>query len=315
MHPLEHKSVGFRFQSDLPILTLRGVGLQRVETHSYCWNNHHRRDEHCLIQFCLEGEGAVVVDDIRYPVRPGEAFLVDIPGDSCYFLPQYATHWEFFYFEFSKECLPLMRKIYGYAGPVVQVGLDTPLAGQMEALYRAGVENRMVTLYENSRLAYGLWMELMECALAGPREERSRVDAAKAYIDQHYAEESLNLDQIAQHIGVSKYHLCKEFHRKFGTTPGKYIGEVRIAKACALLLTNRECTMEEIAHRVGYRNNNYFGKVFRAKKGLPPDQYKRQSSHYDIVRTVYEFPKQSVAEEPLRAKSPTAGAAPPETPR
>ena len=50
--------------------------------------------------------------------------------------------------------------------------------------------------------------------------------------------------------------------------------------------------MEEIAHRVGYSNNNYFGKVFRAEKGLPPDQYKRQSSHYDIVRTVYDIPKQ-----------------------
>ena len=64
MHPLPHKSVGFRFRSDLPLLTLRGVGLQRVETHSYCWDNRGRRDEHCLIQFCLEGEGAVVVDDM-----------------------------------------------------------------------------------------------------------------------------------------------------------------------------------------------------------------------------------------------------------
>lgn len=291
MNPLQHKSIGFRFHSDLPLLTLRGVGLQRVETHSYSWDNRARRDEHCLIQFCLEGEGAVEVDEMLFSVRPGEAFLVDIPGESRYFLPQHASCWEFFYFEFSKECLPMLRKIYGHTGPVVSVGLDTPLARQMETVYRDAVENGMVTLYENSRLAYGLWMELMACALAGAREELSKVDAAKAYMDQHYAQESLNLDRIAEHVGLSKYYLCKEFHRKFGTTPGKYIREVRIAKACALLLTSQDCTMEEIAHRVGYSNNNYFGKVFRAEKGLPPDQYKRQSSHYDIVRTVYDVPQ------------------------
>ena len=133
------------------------------------------------------------------------------------------------------------------------------------------------------------------------------------YIDQHYAQESLNLDEIAQHVGLSKYYLCKEFHRTFGTTPGKYIREVRIAKACALLLTHQDCTMEEIAHRVGYANNNYFGKVFRAEKGLPPDQYKRQSSHYDMVRTVYHRPKLR-AEGGISPESATAPTAPPKTP-
>lgn len=313
MYPLQHKSIGFRFSSDLSLLTLRGMGLQRVDSHSYCWDNRERRDEHCLIQFCVEGEGTVVVDEMEYPVRPGEAFLVDIPGNNRYFLPQHASDWEFFFFEFSKECLPLLRSLYGHTGPVVWVGLDTPLARQMEQLYCYGVEQGMGTQYENSRLAYELWMNLMECALAGAKEERSKVDEARAYIDQHYAQESLNLDEIAQHVGLSKYYLCKEFHRTFGTTPGKYIREVRIAKACALLLTNQDCTMEEIAHRVGYANNNYFGKVFRAEKGLPPDQYKRQSSHYDMVRTVYHRPKLR-AEGGISPESSTAPAAPPRTP-
>ena len=39
---------------------------------------------------------------------------------------------------------------------------------------------------------------------------------------------------------------------------------------------------------VGYSNDNYFGKVFRASKGLPPDAFSKQSNHYDFMRTVYE---------------------------
>lgn len=293
MYPLPHRSVGFRFSSDHSLLTLKGAGLQRVDSHSYSWDNYTRRDAHCLIQFCLDGEGALLVDDILFPIRPGQAFVIDIPGHSRYFLPQHSTCWEFMYFEFSKECLPLLRKLYGHSGPVVEVGLGTPLAQKMEVLFQKALQDDISSLYENSRLAYGLWMDLMSCVLSASQEKRSRADVAKAYIDQNYSCETLNLDLIADHAGLSKYYLCKEFQRKFGITPGKYLREVRIAKACNLLMTNTEYSMEEIAHRVGYSNNNYFGKVFRAEKGVPPHQFKQQSTRYDLVRTVYETPKSS----------------------
>lgn len=291
MYPLEHKSVGFRFSSDLSLLTLKGAGLQLVESHTYCWDNRERRDEHCLVQFCLDGQGALLLDGICYPVRPGEAFLVDIPGKSRYFLPDDSDRWEFFFFEFSKECLPLLRRIYGHTGPVVAVGLDSPLARQMDALYTRALQDQFATLYENSRLAYGFWMDLTACALSAARDSLSRVDAAKAFMDQNYARQDLNLDRIADHAGLSKYYLCKEFQRRFGTTPGRYLREIRLAKACSLLMTNTDYTMEGIANRVGYSSNNYFGKVFRAEKGMPPDQYKRQNARYDLVRSVYETPK------------------------
>lgn len=295
MYPLPHHSVGFRFSSDLSLLTLKGAGLHYVNTLSYCWDNHNRRDEHCLIQFCLDGSGMLELDDLRYAVNPGDAFVIDIPGKSRYYLPEDSSHWEFLYFEFSKECLPLLRKIYGHTGPVVSVGLGTPLAEEMVALYRKALENSVGTLFENSRLAYDLWMKLTACALTAVNTGHSRVDAAKTYMDQNYSNPELSLDLVADHAGLSKYYLCKEFQRRFGVSPGKYIREVRLAKACRLLMTNTDYTMEQIAHRVGYSSNNYFGKVFRAEKGLPPDQYKKQSNRYDFVRAVYETPHEPPA--------------------
>ena len=306
MYPLPHHSVGFRFSSDLPLLTLKGAGLQYVDTPTYCWDNHNRRDEHCLIQFCLDGAGALQLDDLLYPVAPGDAFVIDIPGKSRYYLPENSSHWEFLYFEFSKECLPLLRKIYGHTGPVVPVGLGTPLAERMVTLYRKALEDSVGTLFENSRLAYDLWMELTACALAVTGTERSRVDAAKSYIDQNYHNPNLNLDLVADHAGLSKYYLCKEFQHKFGVSPGKYIREVRLAKACPLLMTNTDYTMEQIAQQVGYSNNNYFGKVFRAEKGLPPDQYKKRSNRYDFVRAVYETPHEPPAPERPAQASPVS---------
>lgn len=50
--------------------------------------------------------------------------------------------------------------------------------------------------------------------------------------------------------------------------------------------------MPGIARMVGYSINNYFGKVFKASKGITSDKFRKQSTRYDFVREVYETPKQ-----------------------
>ena len=53
-------------------------------------------------------------------------------------------------------------------------------------------------------------------------------------------------------------------------------------------MTKTDYTLQEIAEMVGYSNNNYFGKVFRAEKGISPDKYRKQTTQYDFVRSVSE---------------------------
>lgn len=58
-----------------------------------------------------------------------------------------------------------------------------------------------------------------------------------------------------------------------------------------MLSVNTDYTMQEIAQMVGYSNNNYWGKVFKASKEITPDKFKKQSSQHDFVRAVYEPPR------------------------
>ena len=119
----------------------------------------------------------------------------------------------------------------------------------------------------------------------------SKIDYVKRYIDQNYYKNELTLDLIADNIGISKYYMCKEFHKKYGISPGKYLREIRISNACRLLTTNDNYTLQKIAQSVGYSNDNYFGKVFKAEKGISPAKYKKKSTKYDLIRTVYETVK------------------------
>lgn len=290
MYSLPHHSVGFRFSSDLSLLTLKGIGLHYINSHDYSWNNRTRKDEHCLLQFCIDGEGSLEIDGITYSILPGDAFLIDIPGENHYYLPHHSSFWEFFYLEFTKECLPLLRKIYRSMGPVIHLSMDCALFQQITGIYQQALNNQIQTFFDNSKIAYRFWMDLTSYVLEISRSHVTKIDTAKTYIDQNYYNEELNLDLVADHAGLSKYYLCKEFHKKYGISPGKYIREVRISQACRLLMTNTDYTMQEIAQMVGYANNNYFGKVFRAEKGISPNKYKQQTNQYDVVRAVYETP-------------------------
>ena len=289
---LPHHSIGFQFSSDLPFLTLIGAGLHYIDSHKYSWNNRNRKDKLCLIQYCIEGEGALEVEGILYPILPGDAFVIDIPGENHYYLPSHSPCWEVLYLEFSKECLPLIWKIYRKLGPVVHITGESGLVDQMFSIYESTLKNELKTFFENTKAAYNLWMDLTSYALTCSDNEFLKIDRAKAYIDQNYYNEELNLDLVAENVGMSKYYMCKEFHKEYGISPGKYIKELRISQACRLLTSNSNYTIEDIARMVGYSNNNYFGKVFKASKGITPDSFRKQSNRHDFVRTIYETPKQ-----------------------
>lgn len=289
MFSIPHRSIGFMFSSDLSLLTLKGVGLQYIDSSDYSWDNHNRKDSHCIIQYTLDGEGVLEINDIRYPLSPGDAFLIEIPGDSRYHLPAHASHWEFLFLEFSKECLPLLWKIYRVSGPVIRLSPECSLPERMMEIYDMALKNQLKSYFENSRIAYDLWLRFTEFAISSSATEFTKIDQVKTYLDQNYCKSDLTLDLIADHAGISKYYLCKEFHKKYGVSPGKYLRKLRITQSCRLLMTQTDYTLQEIANMVGYSNNNYFGKVFRAEKGISPDKYRKQSGKYNLVRAVYDI--------------------------
>lgn len=288
---LPHQSIGFDFASDLSLPTLKGIGLQYVDTHNYFWDNCTRKDNICLIQYTLKGEGTIKIDNIFYTLKPNDAFLIDIPSNSRYYLPKHSSFWEFIYLEFSYECLPFMRKIYQNNGPILKINISEKLIKQLFDIYTKALHNQIKTFFENTRIAYDLWINLTEYALNLSTAKMSKIDYVKRYIDQNYYKNELTLDLIADNIGISKYYMCKEFHKKYGISPGKYLREIRISNACRLLTTNDNYTLQKIAQSVGYSNDNYFGKVFKAEKGISPAKYKKKSTKYDLIRTVYETVK------------------------
>lgn len=281
-------SVGFHITSALPLQTLRGIGMHHITSHDYHWDNRVRKNSYVLLQYTISGKGNFQTPDHTYPQQTGDLFLVQVPGDSQYSLPDNSEYWDVLYLEFSSECLPLLYHIHQSCGPAFHLEASSTLPEQMKQLYADAISNQLASVFDNSKSAYAFLLDLADYALEHPALSSPRVTLAKNYLDSHYYTTDLNLDEVADAVGLSKYHLCREFNHLYGISPGKYLANLRLQKSCALLLQSRQHTIAEIASMVGFSNDNYFCKVFRKAFGTTPTQYRLQNQNYDLVRVLHD---------------------------
>ena len=101
------------------------------------------------------------------------------------------------------------------------------------------------------------------------------VAQAMDYVEQNYAGD-ISLENCAQETGSSYTYLSRAFKQETGMRFVEYLNQCRLKKAKSLLLRN-ELSMKEIVEKVGFRNYNYFFKVFKESEGITPSEFMTQN--------------------------------------
>lgn len=94
----------------------------------------------------------------------------------------------------------------------------------------------------------------------------------KRYVAQHY-QEDLFIPGIARAMNYSGAYFSKLFKQCFQQNFISYLTDVRI-DAAKSLMEDANLTIREIGERVGYKDPNYFTKVFRKAAGVSPTEYR-----------------------------------------
>lgn len=82
------------------------------------------------------------------------------------------------------------------------------------------------------------------------------------------------LDEISKRFGMSKSNFCHFFRRRTQRACTDYINELRISRACKLIIENR-LNITQIAFECGFNNISYFNNRFKKFMGVQPTEYKR----------------------------------------
>jgi AraC-like DNA-binding protein len=112
-------------------------------------------------------------------------------------------------------------------------------------------------------------------------QDTSRIDTVYSYVRTHF-QESILLDDVAELINMTVPSFCRYFKRITGKTFIEFVNEFRIVHACKLL-SEEKYAIADVCFESGFNNFSHFNKVFKAKTGKNPKDYRAS-----LEKVVYE---------------------------
>lgn len=103
----------------------------------------------------------------------------------------------------------------------------------------------------------------------------SAVRRAQTMIEEHY-QEDLTMEYIAERVNLSPYYFSKIFKAQAGENFIDYLTKLRTNRAKELMKDN-QLSLKEICYSVGYKDPNYFSRVFKKVVGLTPSEYRQNN--------------------------------------
>lgn len=95
---------------------------------------------------------------------------------------------------------------------------------------------------------------------------------ARQFVNAHLAG-SIELNQVATHVGLSPFHFCRLFKQATGLTLKQYVTRRRVEWAkCRLRLPHARAT--EVAYDVGFGSLSQFNRSFQQVVGTSPSEWR-----------------------------------------
>ena len=117
-------------------------------------------------------------------------------------------------------------------------------------------------------------LDLLNADIETSSKTTSLFDAIRQYIDTHFRED-VTRDFLAKMFYISPNYLSHLFQREGKIGLNEYLNQIRLEYAKSLL-KNYDLNVKEIAHASGFKDSNYFCRIFRKKTERSPTEYRRQ---------------------------------------
>ena len=101
------------------------------------------------------------------------------------------------------------------------------------------------------------------------------LDRLMATVNKHLDDSDLNVDLIADEVGISRVHLHRKMKELTGQTPHDFIRNLRLKRAATLLAT-QSMNVTEVMYACGFANATSFSTIFKKFYGMTPRDYMRE---------------------------------------
>ena len=125
-----------------------------------------------------------------------------------------------------------------------------------------------LTHHDNHRLLSSVQLQSFD-------DDRSlqKISEVVDYLSQSY-ESRLALAEVANRFGMSESRFSRYFRRMTGNTFTNFVSQLRVNKACQMLLETDQY-VSTICYNVGFNNVANFNRRFMEIKGMTPSDFRR----------------------------------------
>jgi len=97
---------------------------------------------------------------------------------------------------------------------------------------------------------------------------------AQTFMEKNYPRQ-INLDELADRVGMSLRNFKRRFRRVTGDSPLTYLQRFRV-EAAKRLIERTPQSISEICYRIGYEDIAFFRRIFRRYVGITPYEYRKR---------------------------------------
>lgn len=180
--------------------------------------------------------------------------------------------------EWARGGLPLTTVCIGWRGDQPQGGMQVADArGRLTEVARWLAELSSEPGGTSRQVASGLLQALLhEFSRPTRRAGEDLVAKVRAWAMPRLPQ-PITLDDLAQAVGLSRFHFVRAFRAAAGTTPMRWLRHQRLQAARTLLLTTDQ-PLRAIAPQVGFADEFQLSRVFRREAGGAPSRLRGAGS-------------------------------------
>ncbi len=228
--------------------------------------------------FCLKGQGEVTIEQQSFLISPGQGFLI-FPDESHKY-QGISDDWTLHILAFNGTfCLEILGALHMERSGAYHFSTPDIFTEHIRYIHSLYEDHTISHALSYSKACYSFLLDLSQCITRvhelSYSQEDSLVLTVITWLEENYAN-PISLQDLSCIVNLSKDYLCARFKTLTGQTIMSCLQDIRLGHARQFLIQYPEKKVLEIAGMCGFESPSYFGKIFKDKIGVTPENYRRK---------------------------------------
>jgi hypothetical protein len=273
---MSKKNIKATFYSKEP---LGNDTIQIVGWSGNYWDNISYFPKNYQIGIVRQGNGEFNVGGNNFPISSGQLFFIH-PGKIHSGKPDFEIGWTVdtitlkadFVYELFNNNKPIFNDTV-VENSALKITFEK--AFELLSTYRENFENESNLFL----LITDLFKDVSNTSIDDDKKANNEaIDRAIDFISKNY-KKSFSLDDLAEQVFLSKFHLLRIFKKKIGLSPYAYQTQLKLNEARKLIFKDK--TLTEIAYELGFADQAHFTNTFK--------KHANGANPSDLLKTAISF--------------------------